>query len=119
VLQLLQQRYLVERNSISKSNRYSHVGLFQMSSEMLSSIVGVIENHAVFHNFSMNDQAPIPLQVAVTIRRLCCESSSSGSSVTSTAQLFGISEGAVVVFTKRPDRYPLVQTVKWPNRTEK
>jgi hypothetical protein len=36
----------------------------------------------------IHSQAP----VVVTIRHLCC-ASSSGSSVTSTAQLFGISEG--------------------------
>jgi len=77
-----------------------YVGLFRMPPEMFSSIVGMIENHAVFHNLSMNDQAPISLQVVVTIKRLCCESSSD-SGVTSTAQLFGNSEGAVIVFTSQ------------------
>jgi hypothetical protein len=34
-----------------------------MSPEMFSSIIGMIENHAVFHNLSMNDQAPIEFAV--------------------------------------------------------
>jgi hypothetical protein len=122
VLQHWQQRYLVERTSMPKSIHFYMqilsvpplsrcVGLFRMSPEMLGSIVGTIENHAVFNNLSVKDQARIPLQVAGTIRRLCCESSS-GSGVTSTAQLFGISESTVLVFTKRTiyqstDRYHL------------
>ena len=67
-----------------------------MSREGFWYVVSMIEQNAVFKNSSNCKQAPPPKQLAVALRRLCTE-----SSVMSIAQAFGISEGTVVLYTKR------------------
>ena len=45
-------------------------------------------------------QAPVQKQLAVALRRLACEYSSSGS-IISTSQMFAIGEGTVCLYTRR------------------
>ena len=60
----------------------------------------MIEGNIVFRNNSHNKQASPSKQLAVALRRLCTESSVAASCM-STAQIFGVSEGTVVLYTKR------------------
>jgi hypothetical protein len=120
ILQLLEQRYLIERYPISKSsycydrslldertvsvchqaesNEYflpelplvRYEAIFRVSPETMHLLVESIE-HEVFHNNGCNSQRSVSLQTMVSVRRLCCESSSA-SNLSNIAQMLSISE---------------------------
>jgi hypothetical protein len=63
-------------------------------------ILSRVENHSVFRSTGNNPQADPSKQLAVALRRFGAEYSSAGA-VIPTSQLFGISEGSVVMYTRR------------------
>jgi len=78
ILQLLEQRYLIERYPISKNSHYydcvlpelplsRHEAISRMSPEIMHLLVG---HHEVFHNNGRNSQHSVSLQTVVAVRRL-------------------------------------------------
>ena len=92
-----------------------------MSRDNFSLIHELIKDHPVFSNNSKNPQVASSKQLAVALRRLASESSTAGS-VMNMAQVFGIGEGTVTLYTKRVTK-ALVSlwgdVVKWPSIEER
>jgi hypothetical protein len=108
---LLSIQYLMDRMRFTKSarffldilpqlerNRYRH--FLRISPLALQKLTALIEHHPIFHASGVFEQAPVQKQLAVDLRRFAGEYSSSGW-VISTAQMFGIGEGTVVLYTRR------------------
>lgn len=94
---------------------------FRMTREGFLYILSVIKDSAVFHNNSHLQQAPPAKQLAVALRRLCTESSIAGSCI-NTAQVFGIAEGTIVLYTRRVIKALMdvwQETIRWPTEREK
>ena len=126
-------RYLIDRNrGIPKDMRFYHEVLpalpedrflqyFRMGRDAFIHIYEKIANNDIFTNNSRNPQVPISLQLAVTLRRLACESSTSSSCI-NIGQSFGISEGAVTLYTQRVVKAITdlwATEIKWPNIQER
>ena len=116
VMYLQNIRYLKPRKAVPKSiDFYQHIlpnlpdnrfiQFFRMSREGFLHVLCMIEGNIVFRNNSHNKQASPSKQLAVALRRLCTESSVSASCM-NTAQIFGVSEGTVVLYTKLRIHHP-------------
>lgn len=62
-------------------------------------ILAMIEEDAIFHNNSFNRQAPVAVQLAVALERI--GTNGNGTCVRRLAQVSGISEGTVCLYTNR------------------
>ena len=107
--QLESTRYFNERTTVPKDDwlskilfRYSNNDFKQIARMDKSSfvrVVDLIKHHRIFHNNSLRKQAPVWLQFLVVMQRLECDGN--GASVGTTAKFNGISDGIVVIYTKR------------------
>jgi len=91
-----------------------------MNPDTFMRILSLVEEPPIFHNRGRFPQISPMVQLMVALRRLGTETGS-GSAVISVAQLFGIGEGTVLLYTHRV----VValgalwgQVIKWHNRDE-
>jgi hypothetical protein len=102
-------RYFNERNLIPK-NRSIVISILdypdrqfrdivRMDKLSFKVVVDLINNHPIFHNNSRHKQADVWIQLMVGLQRLGCDGN--GVSCGRIAVFFGISEGAVISYTRR------------------
>ena len=110
---LRKTRYLLPRTSVPKHSslhlvhEYAENPSFQdrfesmlrVSPYVYEVLINLLSDHAVFQNRSHNSQAPVWIQLAITLYRLGHYGNS--ASVRNVARNFGVSEGAVQRFTER------------------
>ena len=125
------QRYLSPRNSVPKSKEFLQVVLpvldesrwrqeIRMSKEAFKTLAQHLSQHKVFFNKAFLSQRPVELQLMVALYRLGGDGGS--SSVGKISRRFGVSEGAVELYTRRSLAAILSleqQLVKWPSEQEK
>ncbi|KAG1772858.1 hypothetical protein EV702DRAFT_1201320 [Suillus placidus] len=81
------------------SDHSRFVNMLRVSPEVFHVLLDLIEDHAIFQNNSNNAQAPVQLQLAVTLYRM--GRYGNGASLEDIARYAGISEGSVEKFTER------------------
>ena len=103
-------RYLHRRESVPKSSHFVNEVLkklndarfkedVRMSREAFADLTNRLSGHRVFHNTSRHPQRSVQLQFMVALYRFGC--SGNGASVGKVARHFGLSEGAVILYTNR------------------
>ncbi len=106
-------RYLKERESVPKkgnldiawdfaANPTHHqrfLTMLRISPTVFSALLDLIKNHEVFQSESNHSQAPVELQLAVTLYRM--GRYGNGASIEDIARIAGCSEGSVENYTKR------------------
>jgi hypothetical protein len=75
------------------------INMLRASPEVFYVILGLIEDHPIFQNHSNNPQAPVWIQLAVTLYRM--GRYGNGASIQDIACFAGISKGAVELYTRR------------------
>ena len=124
-------RYLHRRNSVPKSSHFVDEILdklnearfkedVRMSREAFTDLTNRLSGHQVFHNISRYSQRSVKLQFMVALYRFGC--SGNGTSVGKVARHFGLSEGAIILYTNRVIVVLLSiekDVIFWPDVTEK
>jgi hypothetical protein len=83
----------------------------RMSRDAFAKLLRIIQRDRVFHNQSRNRQTPIKIQLAVTLYRL--GTTGNGVSIQKLAMHWGISPGAVLLFTSRVFNALLAHQRRW------
>ena len=81
------------------SHHQRFLNMLRISPVVFEKLLSLIENHEVFQTDSNHGQAPVELQLAVTLYRMGCFGN--GASVEDIARVAGCSEGSVQNFTNR------------------
>jgi hypothetical protein len=81
------------------SHRERFIAMVRVSPFVFCSILDMIEDNPVFTNNSNNPQAPVEVQLAVTL--YCLGRYGNGASVQDIARITGVSEGSVELYTRR------------------
>ncbi|KAG2190681.1 hypothetical protein INT47_012463 [Mucor saturninus] len=80
-------------------NDEEFIKICRMNKDSFLKLLRLIEDHAVFNNYSFIPQRDVHVQLAVTLRRLSHDGT--GNSIEQIATLFGISKGSVTDYTNR------------------
>ncbi|KAE8243924.1 hypothetical protein A4X13_0g6885 [Tilletia indica] len=129
ILQLEQQRYLVERLRVPKSSEWINNILPELDDERFRSwmrmdrrsfkyILALIQDHSIFKGGAQCAQTPVAVQLALALHRL--GTNGSGASVRVDAGQWGVSEGHVLDCVRRVVTVlaSLVDDwVRWPDPT--
>lgn len=113
ILAIQQARYLNSRPPVLKSgslhlawewaqspaDHHRFVNMLRVSPEVFQAILGLIEDHPVFHNNSNQAQESVEVQLGVTLYRM--GRNGNGASLEDIARTAGCSEGAVEKYTER------------------
>ena len=72
---------------------------FRLLCDTLEELTTKIEHHPIFHNNSNVPQRPVIIQLIITLKRM--GTYGNGSSVGMLAQFFRVSEGTIILYSKR------------------
>jgi hypothetical protein len=113
ILLIRQTRYLQGRSPVAKagnihlawefalnpSDHHRFVNMLRVSPDVFLVLLDLIEDHPIFQNDSNNAQAPVQVQLAVTLYRM--GHYGNGASLEDIARFAGVSEGSVENFTEQ------------------
>ncbi|KAG8957816.1 hypothetical protein FRC05_009569 [Tulasnella sp. 425] len=113
LLAILQTRYLAPRLPVPKAGhlhlafefaaigqeKHRFVQMLQVTPEAFHHLLSLIQDHPIFTSRGPRPQAPVELQLSVTLYR--AGRYGNGSSVGDIARIAGVSEGSVLKFTER------------------